>query len=170
MFELIRAHAEDAPLVCRIGAETFEKAFRAHNSKEDMESYLSRAFALPAIEAELNDPKSAYFLCYEQGKCIGYLKLNYFKTCPFIASENTAELQRIYLLPEAYGGGAGKFMMDFAVTHCHDKGFESLWLGVWKENYRAIAMYRKNGFEVIGERPFQVGSRQFEDYYMMRSL
>jgi len=45
-----------------------------------------------------------------------------------------------------------------------------LWLGVWERNARAIAFYRKQGFEVVGEQEFMLGADRQRDLVMARRL
>lgn len=45
-----------------------------------------------------------------------------------------------------------------------------LWLGVWERNPRAIAFYRKFGFEVIGEHRFVLGRDPQRDLVMARRV
>jgi len=44
-----------------------------------------------------------------------------------------------------------------------------VWLGVWEHNPRAIAFYRKWGFEAVGEHVFVVGTDPQRDLVMTRS-
>jgi ribosomal protein S18 acetylase RimI-like enzyme len=56
--------------------------------------------------------------------------------------------------------------MQYAIDYSRTVHFETLFLGVWKENERAVNFYRKTGFEVFDTRLFQLGSRMCEDYMM----
>jgi ribosomal protein S18 acetylase RimI-like enzyme len=37
-------------------------------------------------------------------------------------------------------------------------GSDRIWLGVWERNERALAFYRKFGFDVVGDHLFQFGT------------
>ena len=73
------------------------------------------------------------------------------------------ELRRIYLFSKFHGSGAGRGMMELAITSARHQQAKRLLLGVHPDNLRAIAFYRKNGFIQIGTRTFQVGASTFED-------
>ena len=60
--------------------------------------------------------------------------------------------------------------MQFALEQSLQNAFEYLWLGVWKENHRALAFYHSWGFETIGERSFKVGSKIYEDFYLRKKI
>ena len=50
------------------------------------------------------------------------------------------------------------------------KGCDVLWLGVWKQNKKAIAFYTKCGFEIFGEQIFTLGSDPQQDWLMKKEL
>ncbi len=49
-------------------------------------------------------------------------------------------------------------------------GHTGLWLGVNQQNARARRFYTKEGFDVVGERTFTVGSQIHRDHVMQRTL
>ena len=44
---------------------------------------------------------------------------------------------------------------------------DCLWLGVWEDNPRAIAFYKKYDFTVVGEHIFTVGTDPQRDLIMI---
>ena len=58
--------------------------------------------------------------------------------------------------------------MDAAVDAA--RGFQRLLLGVYRGNHRAIAFYRKSGFEQIAERRFEIGGTFYDDIVLARPL
>ena len=53
--------------------------------------------------------------------------------------------------PEYRGVGLLKAMMKFVDEHAQEKGWQRQGLGVWEDNYPAIAAYEKLGFVAMGE-------------------
>ena len=53
--------------------------------------------------------------------------------------------------PEYRGVGLLKAMMKFVDEHAKEKGWQRQGLGVWEDNYPAIAAYEKLGFVAMGE-------------------
>jgi diamine N-acetyltransferase len=49
-------------------------------------------------------------------------------------------------------------------------GKKRLLLGVHAENAKALGFYRKNGFEQVGTRTFQVGASVFHDFVLGRPV
>jgi ribosomal protein S18 acetylase RimI-like enzyme len=60
--------------------------------------------------------------------------------------------------------------MDAALAAARVRGAETLWLGVWERNARAVAFYRKYGFTRVGEHTFVLGSDTQTDWLLARPL
>ena len=50
------------------------------------------------------------------------------------------------------------------------RGAQTVWLGVWEHNARAIAFYHKHGFEDVGSHEFVLGTDHQIDRLMARPL
>jgi RimJ/RimL family protein N-acetyltransferase len=48
----------------------------------------------------------------------------------------------------AWGAGHGTQMLLSTIDEARARGCRQIWLRVWRENQRAIALYRRQGFEV----------------------
>ena len=60
------------------------------------------------------------------------------------------EVVAIYALPEYWGSGTGKALMDKAITALRLDGFEHVMLWAFEENTRARRFYEKYGFTFDG--------------------
>jgi ribosomal protein S18 acetylase RimI-like enzyme len=76
------------------------------------------------------------------------------------------EIERIYVLKEYYGKGAGRQLMGFAKSVAAARGIERIWLGVWEENDRALRFYNNNGFTTFGRHIFKLGDEDQWDVMM----
>ena len=56
------------------------------------------------------------------------------------------------------------------ILAARDKRADTLWLGVWERNPRAIAFYRKCGFEDAGTQTFVLGTDHQRDLVLARPL
>jgi ribosomal protein S18 acetylase RimI-like enzyme len=155
----------DAALLAEIGASTFYETFRPYNSEEDMQTYISKTYNVPLIQQNLQNEQIHYALAIEEGIVVGYIKL--LLNAPHIKlSGKTIELEKIYVQHSHHGTGAGHKLMQYTIEYSKHHQFTTLFLGVWKENERAVNFYRKTGFEVFDTRMFPLGSRMCEDYMM----
>ena len=61
-------------------------------------------------------------------------------------------------------------LYDQVMDVAKELNVEQVWLGVWEQNPRAIAFYRKNGFEEFGKHRFQLGDDEQVDILMRLKL
>lgn len=167
-----KANNEDIDVLVQIARKSFYDTFARfpENSSEDLKSYMDKFYTIEVLSAELTEPDVAYLVAETEGKLVGYAKLKRNSREPGITGDNPVELCRLYNLQEFIGKGIGKALMlkclDFAGENRHD----TIWLGVWENNDRAVNFYRKSGFEKCGEHIFQLGEDPQTDWLMQRNV
>jgi diamine N-acetyltransferase len=164
-----RATVTDALLLAEIGAKTFFDTFHMHHTKADMDLYLEQAYNQQYIEANLSNTSIHYAIAYAGNNPVGYLKLKLESTHTMLTGKQI-ELEKIYVLESALGSGAGKLLMDYAIDFAKQHHVDTLFLGVWEENKRAVRFYQKYGFETFATRTFQLGSNLCDDFLMKLDL
>ena len=60
--------------------------------------------------------------------------------------------------------------MNAALDTVRRLNIKHVWLGVWEKNPRAIAFYKKFGFEQIGEHVFLLGSDPQRDIILHKTF
>ncbi len=163
------AAENNATLLCRLGSRTFIQAFRAMNNPKDFDAYLSRAFSLHAISAEIEDRCAEFFVAFAEDEPAGYFKLYTGPAPGCVTAQPTIEIARLYALENWWGRGVGDVMMEKILSLARHKGFATLWLSSWKKNDRGNTFYRKWGFEAVGEQTFTIGRDVQQDFIMSRS-
>jgi ribosomal protein S18 acetylase RimI-like enzyme len=165
-----RAIADDAELLVELGAQTFSSAFAKDNSPADMAAYLATNFTLERLSDELADQGAIFFIAEVDQLAAGYAKLKQGDAPDCVSGDNPIEIERIYTLPEHFGKGVGEALIKACLEEAKQRGFQSVWLGVWERNDRALAFYRKFGFREAGDKIFQLGSDPQIDKVMERAL
>jgi GNAT superfamily N-acetyltransferase len=165
-----KAGDSDAALLAELGRNTFYESFAAYNRPHDMAAYMSEAFDPGTIAAELADPRSLFFIAEIDGEPVGYAKLHDGEPAECVAGPSPIELNRLYVKHEWHGRGVGAALMNACLDRARNQQHQTIWLGVWEHNPRALAFYRKGGFVEIGEHPFQFGSDRQTDIVMQRSV
>jgi ribosomal protein S18 acetylase RimI-like enzyme len=169
-FAVRRAGPADADALARLGRETFAETFAADNTPEDLEAFLAETYGTPQQARELADPDGACFLAESAGEAVGYVQLR-AKTPPTSVPERPAlEIARLYVRAAWQGRGPGGALMRAALDEAARRGARAAWLGVWERNAKAIAFYRKWGFEPAGTQVFRVGCDPQTDHVMARRL
>ena len=165
-----RANVEDAKLISVIGTVSFYEAYFEQDNAHDLANYIYESFELNKIRAEIADEDAAFFIIFTGGKAVGYAKLRENSKADCIESENSVELQRIYIIERVYGAGIGAALLEFCLETAKQKGFETLWLGVWEENKRAQKFYAKHGFTRVGELDFPYGETVGRNFVLEKIL
>ena len=158
----------DVPWLADFGEAAFRAAFADANDPADMEAYLSESFAPGRVAQELADPRNTFLVAEADGEPAGYAKLRAGAPDPAVRGPRPVELERIYAARP--GGGIGVVLLRACLGAAAAAGHETMWLGVWEENPRAIAFYRREGFTDVGTHPFVLGSVTQTDLVMERPV
>lgn len=156
MTSIVRADLKDYQLLSEIGKLTLLESHGHSASPEDINSYVTRTYDPGVIKEELSDPGNIYHIIYDNDRAAGYSKMIFNTPYPESQLNNTAKLERIYLLKEFYGLKLGLDLLQFNIDLAKRNDQAGIWLHVWKENPRAVNFYQKNGFRIVGNYDFKV--------------
>jgi len=169
-FLLREALHRDASHLAEFGAAVFEEAFGAQNDPANLAAYLAEAFNEQTQAAEIADEDYRTLLLEIGGVLAGYAQLRRGPAPSCVTLPSPVELKRFYLAAPFRGEGLADRLMGAAAGAASALGGQSLWLGVWEENPRGRAFYRKCGFEDVGSQIFQVGDDPQTDRILVRPL
>lgn len=164
--EIQRVTLQDVAELQKIGRETFLETFGSVNTEANMQQYLAEGFSVEKLTAELSHPQSDFYFAKQDRMTIGYLKLNMGAAQTELQDDKSLEIERIYVLSCFHGKSIGQQLYTHALQIAREHHMESVWLGVWEENPRAIAFYRKNGFLPFGQHVFRLGDDVQTDVMM----
>jgi ribosomal protein S18 acetylase RimI-like enzyme len=170
--EVVFRHAagEDAGALAEFAARIYYETFAAVNTPENMQAYLAEAFTLPQLQSELSNPQARFILSEATGKLIGYAKLLADQPPDCVTGEDPIELVRFYIDQAWQGTGLASALMELCVSEARQRGFRTMYLGVWEKNLRAQAFYRKWKFSRVGEHVFYMGDDPQIDWWMTRAI
>lgn len=155
--EIRTATKADAKLIRVLGAVTFFEAYFEQDDAHDLANYIHESFDLKKILSEIEDKNASFFIIYLDKHAVGYAKLRENSEAQGIKTENSIELQRIYIVERFFGKGVGEILLKYCLEVAGTRGFETIWLGVWEENKRAQKFYAKHGFKRVGELEYPYG-------------
>jgi ribosomal protein S18 acetylase RimI-like enzyme len=165
-----RVSSEDLGRLQSISRETFRETFAAMNTEENMRKYLEEGFSTERLRTELMDPHSEFHFAEQDDNVIGYLKLNFGAAQTELQDDSSVEIERIYVSGVFQGKGVGNLLFAKAVARASEMNADHVWLGVWEENEKAIAFYRKNGFVAFDKHVFMLGDDAQTDIMMKLTL
>lgn len=154
----------------RISRQTFYETFSEANTEDNMKQYLEEGFSFEKLSAELNDNNSETYFAILDDTIIGYLKLNSGPSQTELKDDKALEIERIYVLKEFHGKNVGQILYNKAIQIAKQNKADYVWLGVWEENPRAIAFYKKNGFVEFDKHIFRLGNDEQTDIMMKLKL
>lgn len=153
LLEYLRITAEETDFLLRYPEE-------CTMTLEQEEAYLRRS---------LQDPNTVMILCEVNGKIAGNCNLarhNKLKT------RHRASIG-IALMSEFWGLGIGTAMFEEMIRIGKELGIEQLELEVFEDNHRAMALYKKMGFQIAAEHPRAIKRKDgtyVNEYLMTKEL
>jgi ribosomal protein S18 acetylase RimI-like enzyme len=164
------ATVADAEMLTDLAARTFYDAFADMNTPQNMQAYMSKAFTVPQLTAELSDPQAKFLIAEVDGVAAGYAKLSPGNVPASVTGSNPIELVRLYVDRKFLGSGIGNDLMQACLDEARNLGHRSIYLGVWEHNHRAQSFYFRWNFRVVGSQIFQMGDDPQMDWLMERGL
>jgi tRNA (guanine37-N1)-methyltransferase len=158
----------DAAALADLAALTFPLACPAGIPEAALATFIAEELSAQRFRAHLADPLRSLYVARESDGVAGYLMLAR-QECPpvALAAAHPMYLQRLYVRPEFHGLGLAGAFLGLARRLARADGHDALWLTTGSFNARAVAFYRREGFSVVGETIFQVGSDPQHDHVML---
>ena len=161
------AGPDDASALALVGAATFLETFAGILDGDAIVGHCAAQHTAAAYLAYLEDDGRAWIGEAQPGGApIGFALVG--KPDLAAAVEGDIELKRIYSVSRFQGTGLGAALMKQGLVAA--RGHRRLLLGVYAQNDRALAFYRKQGFTDLGTRQFNVGGKFYDDLILARPL
>lgn len=163
--KFIEAKEKDIPLIQNLARRSWEAAYAAILSPEQIEYMLKTLYSQNEITIHLQNPDYHYYLIFDETN-------NSFEG--FIGYEHgfeeyTTKLHRIYLVPESKGKGIGTAAIDFLKEKTSSGNDRRIILNVNKNN-PAKKFYESQEFSVFNEVVVDIGNGFVMDDYEMEFL
>lgn len=149
-----------------LAARTFSDAFGQEMNEADLAQTLAEDRSTAYFEKALEDCK--ILVAKHQGKIAGYVQYGKVKIPEAEAAETDRELGRLYIDTDLQGQGIGRRLMDAALSDPEMEQAPNIFLQVWDENAKAIALYESYGFERCGVTRFELAGKPAQDLIMVK--
>lgn len=97
------------------------------------------------FEREMSSERSRLLVLEEEGMLRAY--------AGFWSIPPEAQVTTLVVAPEAAGRGLGRLLLEGLLKTCRHLGLERVTLEVSSANERALRLYRRAGFRIVGRRP-----------------
>lgn len=165
-----RANAADAEMLAQLGERTFRETFGSENTPENMASYVAKAFDVVLVAREIADSKVTYLVGEIDDTPAAYAMVRNSPASPLVTGPSPLEVVRFYVDRPWHGAGLARALMQACDDEGRRRGAQTLWLGVWEKNPRAIRFYEKCGFRDVGSQTFVLGDDAQTDRVMARPI
>lgn len=156
-----QAKTPDIKIISALGITTCYEAYFELDPSRDLAEYCVEFFSLEQLTIEFEDANSTFLIAEFNGKAVGYAKLREGKKIECLKGVNAIEVQRIYLLEKVKGKNFGRALIEKCCEIGSEKGYKTLWLGVWDKNLLAQKFYEKIGMKNVGTTDFSDGKNEF---------
>ncbi|MEM7018133.1 MAG: GNAT family N-acetyltransferase [Pseudomonadota bacterium] len=149
------ASFDDLETLAALARQTYSDAFAAEVDPVQLADHLSTNMSNEQF-AEMMQTDVFYFY-YQDEQPIGFVQLgdvnDYYQK--FVSDINPAgtEIRRAYVLANVQSKGIGSALLEQAFRHPRVASSPVVYLNVWETNYGAQKLYKRYGFQKIGEMP-----------------
>lgn len=155
-----------------LGRETFIQAFGHLYRREDLNAFLEESHSTACYRQLIADPQCRVWIAKDAQKDIGGPLVAYAvaRPCTLPVEDMPArsgELARLYLLKQYQGEGLGQRLLDRALDWL-ESCFDHTYLSVYAENFGAMRLYERHGFEKVSAYSFMVGNHADPEFIMKR--
>lgn len=167
-----RAGPADAPALSLIGTASFLESYLDMIPVADMLLHCQQKHDAAVYAAWLARADAALWLAEHPatGAPAGYAVLLPASLPVGAADPRDMELLRIYLLARFHGQALGHRLMQAVLDEARARAARRVVLGTSQQNRRALDFYAREGFNIIGQRQFTVGTAIFADHVLARVL
>jgi ribosomal protein S18 acetylase RimI-like enzyme len=143
------AALSDLPAVSALLAETWHATYDDLYGAERVADITRRWHSIDALAQGLGRPDTCFLVALAKGDVTGTISV-------VRRPDGTLELKRLYVLPQAQGGGIGSRLLAAALAVFPDA--PAIGLEVEPANAQAIRFYERKGFTVNGKTSDCTGS------------
>lgn len=154
---------EDAAELAQLAATAFWDTYRDIDDPEDIASYVAEHFSADEMAAVMRGAGTTTLVAEVNGELAGYAILKWSDVPPCVAGPQAIELARFYLAQRFIGQKHGLRLMQAVHAEARLQGAQTLWLGVYDRNLRAVRFYERFGFANVGGKEFLFGGKVYVD-------
>lgn len=165
--DIVPATLTDIPALSALATLTFTHTFGHLYSEENHLEHVEQTCS-PDYFSRIFSTTLIYLAKHPDGTLLGYTKFGAVGLPVESISPQDRELHRLYVHPDHQRNGIGTALMDATLSHPSMQLASRIYVGVWKNNFIAQALYRRYGFTIIGEYDYIVGTQADHEYIMVR--
>jgi len=158
-----QATQADASTLATFASAAFWDTYRDIDEPGDIAAYVAEHFTPDVISEVIADPRCTTLLAELDSALVGYAVIARSTHPGCVRGPAPIELSRLYLAREHIGRGHGARLMLAVHAEARRQGAQTVWLGVYDRNVRAVQFYERFGFTKVGGKEFLFGGHVYID-------
>ncbi len=163
------ATERDAASLAQFAERSFRETFGSANAQRDMDLHCAARFGADIQLAEIRDARMSTVLVESDAGLAAFGQLCMGAAPPCVRGRRPGEIHRLYVDRSWHGRGLAQPLLARLVEQAFAAGADTVWLGVWERNPRAIRFYERAGFVTVGDHRFLLGTDPQRDLVMQYS-
>jgi len=163
MITIQEATLKDIDLIRAIAEKTWFVTYGEILSSEQMDYMFDRMYSVKSITSQIAEDNHHFFIAWLEEKPLGYVSVQQ-------QEEDLFHLQKLYIIPEGQGQGAGKLLFNRAADFAKEKAkgkTSAMELNMNRSN-KARYFYEKMGMHISEVGDFDIGNGYYMNDYIFR--
>ncbi len=163
--EILPVGAEHLPALAELAGVIWRQHYPGIISHAQIDYMLGKMYSLETLREEIGSRGIHFYRLLVEEKMTGFASIGPLET------PEVWKLHKLYLLPKLHGCGFGSRLLQHCETEARRLGARRLQLAVNKQNVKAVAAYRRNGFETVESVVTDFGGGfVMDDFVMAKEL
>jgi ribosomal protein S18 acetylase RimI-like enzyme len=163
--EILPVGKEHLPALAELAGVIWRQHYPGIISHAQIDYMLGKMYSLETLREEIGSRGIYFYRLLVEEKMTGFASIGPLETA------GAWKLHKIYLLPEMHGRGLGSRLLQHCEAEARRLGARQLRLAVNKQNVKAVAAYRRNGFETVESVVTDFGGGfVMDDFVMAKNL
>jgi ribosomal protein S18 acetylase RimI-like enzyme len=164
-----KAIPADAKKLSILYKTVYIQTYGVEGVSDEFANFITKQFAVERLEQLIQEQPDNIVVASYKDNLVGVAEIEFAKKSHF-GDIVAPELNKLYILEWFCGKGIGYNLLNEAERTAREKGEVQMWLWVLETNDRAISFYERQGYEVIGEAPFQMEVNRYDNKVMVKQL
>ncbi len=157
---ILEATGHDLDDIADMAREIWPICFKSIISPDQIDYMLEMMYSPKTLANDLKEGV-VYWRAVVDNGIVGYAALG---PCEKM---DKMKLHKLYVHPAWHGRGYGSLLLAQVEQYARSRGCRTLVLSVNRKNAAAITVYRKHGFEIVGELASEIGGGFVMDDFLM---
>jgi diamine N-acetyltransferase len=162
VFSAREATISDIPLIRELTLRIWPMTYSPILFPEQIDYMLHLMYSPSSLSDQMHRSGHEFVILRQFSESAGFASYNHQEAAIF-------RLNKLYILPELQGKGAGRFLLDEVIHRAKARGGQVLELNVNRHN-PALSFYHHLGFTIFREENIDIGNGYFMNDYVMRKM